>query len=241
MQISNGATLGTTRAARFHFAKTLFVFLPLGRILNFKLGSAVVLRFFLWGPLAPFNDPRTKKKREGIAWSAHLFTLFDNKQTAKVPRGGPSPVARGGDKKQPRIETGLVNDSPMNKEWRSLNRQPQTLKVQLFFSSRSDYRKFAVRPPLRMKRCKNQHSSSGQWKRLQLCLASNVWGDNSFTPFTAIKENNAADLCVSSDKHGSASVQKQPWQKTGDCPHMHAMMTKRTNPKRWPCNVPTWL
>lgn len=55
-------------------------------------------------------------------------------------------------------------------------------------------------------------------------------GDNSFTPFTAIKQNNTADLCVSSDKHGSASAQKQSRQKTSHCPQMQAMMTKRTNP-----------
>lgn len=54
--------------------------------------------------------------------------------------------------------------------------------------------------------------------------------DNSFTPFTAIKQNNTADLCVSSDKHGSASAQKQSRQKTSHCPQMQAMMTKRTNP-----------
>lgn len=54
-------------------------------------------------------------------------------------------------------------------------------------------------------------------------------GGQQFPPFYSYQKN-AADLCISSDKHGLASVQKQSRQKTGDCPQMHAMMTKRTNP-----------
>lgn len=186
MQISNGATLGTTRTARFHFVKTLSVFLPLGRILNLYTGECSCFEVLLWGPLASFNDPRTKKRAKAslVQLTCLHYSITNRERRCHAVN-------------RVRLHEAATRNSPgLNQAWLTI--QPRTKSEDhsidgprhwryKFFSSRFEYCKFAVKPPLGMKRCKNRHGSSRQWKRLQLCPASNVWGDNSFPPFTAIK------------------------------------------------------
>lgn len=150
------------------------------------LGSAAVLRFFLWGPLASFNDPRTKKRAKAslVQLTCLHYSITNRERRCHVVN-------------RVRLHEAATRNSPgLNQAWLTI--QPRTKSQDhsidgprhwryKFFSSRFDYCKFAVKPPLGMKRCKNRHGSSRQWKRLQLCPASNVWGDNSFPPFTAIK------------------------------------------------------
>lgn len=150
-----------------------------------------------------------------------------------MPRGGPALVARCGDKKEVRIETGLVNNSTTHKSEDHSIDSLRHQRYNFFFPVRLP--QIAVKESLRMRRCKNQHCSPlGGNKALHNCsstLQAMSGGDNSFTAFTATKENNGAKLCVTSDKHSSANSQRQSRQQTGDCQQTHTMMSKRENPR----------
>lgn len=192
------------------------------------LGSAAVLRFFLWGPLASFNDPRTKKRAKA---SLDQLTCLHYSITNRERR---CHVVN-----RVRLHEAATRNSPgLNQAWLTI--QPRTKSEDHSIDSPRHWRYKFFFVSVRLLQICSKTTTGNETMQESTRLLSAVkktaalpckqcLGGQQFPPFYSYQKN-AADLCISSDKHGLASVQKQSRQKTGDCPQMHAMTTKRTNP-----------